>query len=52
VTAAPNWTIGETFLLSHGDRMSILSIETEIAEDLIEQGINAVFTVELLAEAD
>jgi hypothetical protein len=46
VTAVPNWTVGETFLLSRGERMSILAIETEIDEELIEQGISGVFTVE------
>jgi hypothetical protein len=46
VTAVPNSTIGETFSTSRGDEWRILAIDTEIDEELIEQGINDVFTVE------
>jgi hypothetical protein len=46
VSAVPNWTIGETFTTGRGDVWRILAIETEIAEELIEQGINGVLTVE------
>jgi hypothetical protein len=30
VTAVPNWSVGETFLLSRGERACIVAIETEI----------------------
>ena len=44
VTAVPNWTVGETFLTGHEWR--ILTIDTNIDDELVERGINAVFTVE------
>jgi hypothetical protein len=46
VTAIPNWTVGETFMLSRGERLRILAIETVISEELVEQGFNGAFTVE------
>ena len=46
VSAAPNWTIGETFLLSRGEEVRILAIDTELADELIERGFNGVFVVE------
>jgi hypothetical protein len=46
VTAVPNWTVGETFMDGLGGRFRILAIDTEIADELIEQGFNGVFTVE------
>ena len=47
VTGVPNWSVSETIMLGDGQRLRILSIETEIAERLIEEGIVGVFTVEL-----
>jgi hypothetical protein len=44
VTAVPNWTIGETFSTGRGDEWRILAIDTD--DELVDQGINAVFTVE------
>jgi hypothetical protein len=46
VTAVPNWTVGETFSTSRGDEWRILAIDTDIDDELVEHGINAVFTVE------
>jgi hypothetical protein len=46
VTAVPNWTVGETFSTGRGHEWRILAIETDIDEELVERGINAVFTVE------
>jgi hypothetical protein len=46
VTVVPNWTVGETFSLGSGERVRIRAIDTEIADKLVELGINAVFTVE------
>jgi hypothetical protein len=41
VTAVPNWTVGDTFLLGHGERFRILAIETEISDVLLERGSTA-----------
>jgi hypothetical protein len=46
VSAVPNYTVGETFLLGHGERLRILAINTDIDDELVARGINAVFTVE------
>jgi hypothetical protein len=46
VSAVPNWTVGETFLLAGGERLRIVAIDTDIDDELVERGINAVFTVE------
>jgi hypothetical protein len=46
VTAVPNWTVGDTFLTGRGDEWRILAIETEIDDELVEEGFNGVFTVE------
>ena len=46
VTAAPNWKVGETFLTGQREQFRILRIEAEIADELIDRGISAVFTVE------
>jgi hypothetical protein len=46
VTAVPNWAVGETFSTGRGDEWCILAIDTEIDDELVERGINAVFTVE------
>jgi hypothetical protein len=37
--------VGETFMPGR-ERLRILAIETVIAEELVEQGFNGVFTVE------
>jgi hypothetical protein len=46
VSAVPNYAVGETFLLGKGHRLRILRIDTDIDDELVERGINAVFTVE------
>ena len=46
VIAVPNWTIGETFLLDDGEQMRILAIDTEIDDELIDRGFNALWVVE------
>lgn len=45
ITAIPNWTVGETFTTGCGEERRILAIKTEIADELVEGGFNAVFTV-------
>jgi hypothetical protein len=46
LTAVPNWTVGETFATGRGHEWRILAIDTDIDDELVERGINAVFTVE------
>jgi hypothetical protein len=46
ITAVPNWSVGETFLLGHGERLRILEIKTEIDEEFVAAGFNGIFTVE------
>ena len=48
VTAVPEWNVGDTFLLPGGERFRILAIQTEIAQQLLDAGFNAVFVVEPL----
>jgi hypothetical protein len=46
VSAVPNWEVGQTFLTGRGDEWRILAIDTEIDDELVERGFNAVFAVE------
>jgi hypothetical protein len=46
LTAVPNWTVGERFSTAHGQEWRILAIDTEIDDELVERGFNAMFTVE------
>jgi hypothetical protein len=46
VSAIPNWQPGEVVSLGQGERLRILAIDTDISDELVEGGINAVFTVE------
>ena len=48
VTAVPEWNVGDTFLLPGGEGFRILAIQTEIAQQLLDAGFNAVFVVEPL----
>jgi hypothetical protein len=47
VSVIPNWSVGETFSTGRGHEWRILAIETEIDDELVEHGVNAVLTVEL-----
>jgi hypothetical protein len=38
--------VGETFSIGSGESFRIIEIETEIDEELLEQGLNGVFTAE------
>jgi hypothetical protein len=38
--------VGETFSIGSGESFRILEIKTEIDEELIDAGFNAVFVVE------
>jgi len=50
VTAIPNWKVGDVLMLGDGQRLRILHINLELdadaLEQLYEQGINGVSTVE------
>ena len=46
VSPIRKWSVGETFLLSEGERLRILGIETEIDDLLVRRRFAAVFTVE------
>jgi len=50
VTAVPNWSEGETFMVAGGKRFRILGINDEIdaegLEELYERGINGIWMVE------
>jgi hypothetical protein len=45
-TVIPAWTVGEEFLITAHQRLRILAVDFDLADDLVDQGINAVFTVE------
>jgi hypothetical protein len=45
LTAVPNWEPGETFRTGDGARWRLLEIETEIHEEFVAHGINAIWTV-------
>jgi len=50
VTAVPNWSVGETFMVAGGKQFRILGINEEVdvegLEDLYERGINGIWMVE------
>ena len=46
VSAVPKYAVGETFLLGPDERLRTLAIDTDIDDELVERGFNAVFTVE------
>jgi hypothetical protein len=46
VTAVPNWTIGETFMVAFGEEFRILEIHTEIANEYLDASFNGIFVVE------
>jgi len=49
VTAVPNWTVGEEFMVAGGKRFRILGINDQVdvegLEELYERGINGIFVV-------
>ena len=50
VTAVPNWSVGEEFMVAGLERFRILGINDEIdvvrLEELYERGINGIWVVE------
>jgi hypothetical protein len=46
VTVIPAWGVGEEFLVTAHQRLRILAIATDIDDELVERGFNAVWTVE------
>jgi hypothetical protein len=45
LTAVPNWTVGETFLMAHGRKFRILEIGTELLPEMLDAGFNGIFVV-------
>ncbi len=41
----PTWHVGDEFLITHDRRLRILAIDAELPDELVEQGINAVWVV-------
>jgi hypothetical protein len=41
VTAVPNWRVGEVCMVGSGDRYRILATDTEVHEELAEQGLRS-----------
>jgi hypothetical protein len=46
LTAVPNWTVGETFLLGRGEKFRILEIRTDLLPEMLDAGFNGIFVVE------
>ncbi len=46
VSAILNYSVGETFPLGRGERLRILAIDDDPDDELVEAGINGIFTVE------
>ena len=46
VTVIPTWTVGETFLVAPHQRLRIVAVDFDLSDELVDCGINAVFTVE------
>ena len=46
ITAVPNWTVGETFLLGHGEKFRILEIRADLLPEMLDAGFNGIFVVE------
>ena len=53
LTAVPNWSVGEEFMVSNGDGYRIVATNDEIdvvgLEELYERGINGIWMVEPVA---
>ena len=46
VTVVPSWSVGETFLVTADQRLRIVAQDFDLDDELVDQGINALFTVE------
>jgi hypothetical protein len=46
LTAVPNWTVDETFLMAHSRRFRILQIRTELLPEMLDAGFSGIFVVE------
>jgi hypothetical protein len=42
ITAVPNWTVRETFLLGRGEKFRILEIRTEFLAEMLDAGFNGI----------
>jgi hypothetical protein len=46
VTVIPSWSDGETVLVTADQRLRIVAQDFDLADELVDQGINAVWVVE------
>jgi hypothetical protein len=46
ITAGPNWTVGEKFLMAHRVEYRILEIRTELLPEMRDAGFNGIFVGE------
>lgn len=46
VTAVPNWSVGEIITLGRLEQLRVIAISEDVPDELAEQGIRAIFTVE------
>jgi hypothetical protein len=46
VTAVEDWYVGDALLFRAREPLRIISIDTEVVDELVQRGISAVFTVE------
>ena len=46
VTAVPNWSVGEELTVGSGEQFRILAKSSDVAEEMLEQGINGMWIVE------
>jgi len=44
----PTWSAGDVITLGRGEQPRVLSVETEIDNELIDKGFNGMLTVEPL----
>jgi hypothetical protein len=42
----PNWSVGDTFMLGEGQELRIVAIDRDIAQELKDEGFDAIFFVE------
>ena len=46
VTAVANWSVEEEIVLGDGERLRVVGIADQIADELVAHGISGVLTVE------
>ena len=46
VTAVPNWSVGDVITVSRDEQLRVVAIDESPHEELVEQNVRAIFTVE------